>query len=57
MPQLAVLLTSPIVSSEFEVTGLMSADPLTGLRNRLMAEDAGARLLELVRRRLDPISA
>ena len=44
------------VEHEFEVTGLMLADPLTGLANRLAAEDAGARLLELARRRLDPIS-
>ena len=29
---------------------------LTGLANRLAAEDAGARLLELARRRLDPMS-
>ena len=44
------------VEREFEVAGLMLADPLTGLANRLAAEDAGARLLELARRRLDPMS-
>jgi diguanylate cyclase (GGDEF)-like protein len=44
------------VEREFQVTGLMLADPLTGLANRLSVEDAGARLLELARRRLDPMS-
>ena len=44
------------VEREFEVAGLMLADPLTGLANRLAVEDAGSRLLELARRRLDPMS-
>lgn len=44
------------VEREFHVAGLMLADPLTGLANRLAAEDAGTRLLELARRRLDPMS-
>lgn len=44
------------VEREFHVAGLMLADPLTGLANRLAVEDAGARLLELARRRLDPMS-
>ena len=55
--QLAVLRDlADAVEREFHVAGLMLADPLTGLANRLAAEDAGARLLELARRRLDPMS-
>ncbi|MEM9518755.1 MAG: sensor domain-containing diguanylate cyclase [Actinomycetota bacterium] len=44
------------VEREFQVSGLLLTDPLTGLANRLAAEDAGDRLLQLARRRLDPMS-
>ena len=55
--QLAVLRDlADAVEREFQVMGLMLADPLTGLANRLAVEDAGSRLLELARRRLDPMS-
>ena len=45
-----------VVQREFNMIGLQLADPLTGLANRIAAEDAGGRLLELARRRLDPMS-
>lgn len=45
------------VEREFHVAELLLADPLTGLANRPAAEDAGRRILELARRRLEPISA